>query len=149
MQDFPWKDTNDMNKKVPFENDLVDYLSALKWPEFRVNLPEVGDVNINAAFFRKFDYRNSMVRLIGSVPGYHVGPNIRRWGHMKLRNVLDEITFDKQFCESPLIYQVYYSCPKRSNQYRNFHARKRATQAGWHRPWQDDQDQAGHSLLER
>ncbi|XP_066397824.1 tyrosyl-DNA phosphodiesterase 1-like isoform X4 [Miscanthus floridulus] len=129
MQDFPWKDTNDMNKKVPFENDLVDYLSALKWPEFRVNLPEV--------------------RLIGSVPGYHVGPNIRRWGHMKLRNVLDEITFDKQFCESPLIYQVYYSCPKRSNQYRNFHARKRATQAGWHRPWQDDQDQAGHSLLER
>lgn len=30
MQDFPWKDTNDMNKKVPFENDLVDYLSALK-----------------------------------------------------------------------------------------------------------------------
>jgi len=38
MQDFPWKDTNDMNNKVPFENDLVDYLSALKvtgcflWP---------------------------------------------------------------------------------------------------------------------
>ncbi|KAG0545190.1 hypothetical protein BDA96_02G340400 [Sorghum bicolor] len=105
MQDFPWKDTNDMNNKVPFENDLVDYLSALKWPEFSVNLPEVGDVNINAAFFRKFDYRNSMVRLIGSVPGYHVGPNIRKWGHMKLRNVLDEITFNKQFCKSPLIYQ--------------------------------------------
>lgn len=105
MQDFPWKDTVDMNKKTPFENDLVDYLSALKWPEFRVNLPGVGDVNINAAFFRKFDYSNSMVRLIGSVPGYHVGSNIRKWGHMKLRNVLDEIMFDKQFCKSPLIYQ--------------------------------------------
>ncbi|RCV36125.1 hypothetical protein SETIT_7G294600v2 [Setaria italica] len=105
MQDFPWKDTKDLNKKAPFENDLVDYLSALKWPEFRVNLPEVGDVNINAAFFRKFDYSNSMVRLIGSVPGYHVGPNIRKWGHMKLRNVLEECMFDKQFCKSPLIYQ--------------------------------------------
>ncbi|CAM0146194.1 unnamed protein product [Urochloa decumbens] len=105
MQDFPWKDTKDLNRKTPFENDLVDYLSALKWPEFRVNLPEVGDVNINAAFFRKFDYSNAMVRLIGSVPGYHVGPNIRKWGHMKLRNVLEECMFDKQFCKSPLVYQ--------------------------------------------
>lgn len=30
MQDFPWKDANDTSKKVPFENDLVDYLGALK-----------------------------------------------------------------------------------------------------------------------
>uniref|UniRef100_A0A0A9GJG6 Tyrosyl-DNA phosphodiesterase 1 n=1 Tax=Arundo donax TaxID=35708 RepID=A0A0A9GJG6_ARUDO len=105
MQNFPWKDAKDINKKVPFENDLVDYLSALKWPEFRVKLPVVGDVNINAAFFRKFDYSSSMVRLIGSVPGYHVGPNIKKWGHMKLRSVLEECTFGKQFCKSPLIYQ--------------------------------------------
>ncbi|XP_062189182.1 tyrosyl-DNA phosphodiesterase 1 isoform X2 [Phragmites australis] len=105
MQDFPWKDAKDINKKIPFENDLVDYLSALKWPEFRVNLPVVGDVNINAAFFRKFDYSSSMVRLIGSVPGYHVGPNIKKWGHMKLRSILEECMFEKQFCKSPLIYQ--------------------------------------------
>ncbi|XP_039796383.1 tyrosyl-DNA phosphodiesterase 1-like isoform X2 [Panicum virgatum] len=75
MQDFPWKDAKDINKKVPFENDLVDYLSALK------------------------------VRLIGSVPGYHAGPSIKKWGHMKLRSVLEECTFEKQFCKSPLIYQ--------------------------------------------
>ncbi|OEL28790.1 Tyrosyl-DNA phosphodiesterase 1 [Dichanthelium oligosanthes] len=105
MQDFPWKDAKDTNKKVPFENDLVDYLSALKWPEFRVNLPVIGDVNINPAFFRRFDYSSSMVRLIGSVPGYHVGPNIKKWGHMKLRSVLEECVFEKQFCKSPLIYQ--------------------------------------------
>jgi tyrosyl-DNA phosphodiesterase-1 len=37
---------------------------TMQWPEFSVNLPEVGDVNINAAFFRKFDYRNSMVSTI-------------------------------------------------------------------------------------
>ncbi|KAL6840568.1 hypothetical protein ACP4OV_029432 [Aristida adscensionis] len=105
MQDFPWKDAKDMNKNVPFENELVDYLSALKWPEFRVSLPVVGDVNINAAFFRKFDYSSSMVRLIGSVPGYHVGQNIKKWGHMKLRSVLEGCAFEKQFCKSPLIYQ--------------------------------------------
>ncbi|KAF8669111.1 hypothetical protein HU200_051435 [Digitaria exilis] len=105
MQDFPWKDANDTSKKVPFENDLVDYLGALKWPEFRVNLPVVGDVNINAAFFRRFDYSTSMVRLIGSVPGYHVGPNVKKWGHMKLRSVLEECMFEKQFSQSPLIYQ--------------------------------------------
>jgi tyrosyl-DNA phosphodiesterase 1 len=37
---------------------------TMQWPEFRVNLPGVGDVNINAAFFRKFDYSNSMVSTI-------------------------------------------------------------------------------------
>jgi tyrosyl-DNA phosphodiesterase-1 len=30
MQDFPWKDAKDLHKKALFENDLVDYLSALK-----------------------------------------------------------------------------------------------------------------------
>jgi tyrosyl-DNA phosphodiesterase-1 len=29
-QDFPWKDANDMNTNISFENDLVDYLRALK-----------------------------------------------------------------------------------------------------------------------
>nr|XP_015646620.1 tyrosyl-DNA phosphodiesterase 1 [Oryza sativa Japonica Group] len=105
MQDFPWKDAKDVNRSVSFENDLVDYLSAIKWPEFRVNLPVVGDVNINAAFFRKFDYKSSSVRLIGSVPGYHVGPNIKKWGHMKLRSVLEGCTFEQQFCKAPMIYQ--------------------------------------------
>uniref|UniRef100_A0A0D9WZP9 Uncharacterized protein n=1 Tax=Leersia perrieri TaxID=77586 RepID=A0A0D9WZP9_9ORYZ len=105
MQDFPWKDGKDVNKSISFENDLVDYLSTIKWPEFRVNLPVVGDVNIDAAFFRNFDYKSSSVRLIGSVPGYHVGSNIKKWGHMKLRSVLEGCIFDQQFCKSPLIYQ--------------------------------------------
>nr|CAB3454489.1 unnamed protein product [Digitaria exilis] len=107
MQDFPWKDANDTSKKVPFENDLVDYLGALKVGGYFLFAAVVGDVNINAAFFRRFDYSTSMVRLIGSVPGYHVGPNVKKWGHMKLRSVLEECMFEKQFSQSPLIYQGY------------------------------------------
>jgi len=45
---------------------------------------------------------------MGSVPGYHAGPSIKKWGHMKLRSVLEECTFEKQFCKSPLIYQVRF-----------------------------------------
>ncbi|KAJ0983320.1 hypothetical protein J5N97_011575 [Dioscorea zingiberensis] len=104
MQDFPWKD-HKSGMGSPFENDLVDYLNVLKWPEFSVNLPNVGDININASFFRKFDYSNAAVRLIASVPGYHVGPNLEKWGHMKLRNILGECVFDKEFHKSPLVYQ--------------------------------------------
>lgn len=47
------------------------------------------------------------VRLIASVPGYHTGTNLKKWGHMKLRTVLQECTFDKEFKKSPLVYQVY------------------------------------------
>ncbi|KAG6532682.1 hypothetical protein ZIOFF_006532 [Zingiber officinale] len=74
MQDFPWKG-NDQCMDSLFENDLVDYLKALK------------------------------VRLIASVPGYHTASNLKKWGHMKLRSVLENCVFDKEFCKSPLVYQ--------------------------------------------
>ncbi|XP_060191002.1 tyrosyl-DNA phosphodiesterase 1 isoform X1 [Lycium barbarum] len=105
MQDFPWKDQNKLSKDGGFENDLVDYLSALKWPEFIANIPDFGSCKINSLFFKKFDYSSATVRLIASVPGYHSGPSLKKWGHMKLRTVLQECTFSKEFQKSPLIYQ--------------------------------------------
>lgn len=105
MQDFPWKDQNSPSKGCGFETDLIDYLSALKWPEFSVKLPALGNFNINSNFFKKFDYSDAAVRLIASVPGYHTGSNLKKWGHMKLRTVLQECTFDQDFKNSPLAYQ--------------------------------------------
>ncbi|KAM1123835.1 hypothetical protein ACFX19_005268 [Malus domestica] len=105
MQDFPWKDQNNPSKGCGFEGDLIDYLNALKWPEFSVNLPNLGSFKINPSFFKKFDYSDAAVRLIASVPGYHTGNNMKKWGHMKLRTVLQECIFDKEFRKSPLAYQ--------------------------------------------
>lgn len=105
MQDFPWKDEKNLNKGCPFENDLVDYLKALKWPDFSVNLPEIGTFNINASFFRRFDYSSAKVRLIASIPGYHTGLNLNKWGHMKLRSILQNCIFGNEFQGSPLAYQ--------------------------------------------
>ncbi|KAI5430353.1 tyrosyl-DNA phosphodiesterase 1 [Lathyrus oleraceus] len=105
MQDFPWKDQNSPSKGSGFENDLVEYLSALKWPEFSVNLPSLGNFSICPSFFKKFDYSDAMVRLIASVPGYHSGNGLKKWGHMKLRSVLQECTFNEEFKKSPLVYQ--------------------------------------------
>ncbi|KAG9454151.1 hypothetical protein H6P81_007055 [Aristolochia fimbriata] len=105
MQDFPLKDENYQKARCSFETDLVDYLTALKWPEFNVKLPNFGNVCFNASFFKKFDYSCAMVRLIASVPGYHSGSNLKKWGHMKLRDVLQDGTFAKEFVQSPLVYQ--------------------------------------------
>ncbi|KAI7729884.1 hypothetical protein M8C21_010024, partial [Ambrosia artemisiifolia] len=105
MQDFPWKNESSA-KGSGFESDLIDYLSALKWPEFTVQLPELGNFSIIPSFFKRFDYSKATVRLIASVPGYHSGSSIKKWGHMKLRSVLQDCVFDKEFQNSPLIYQV-------------------------------------------
>ncbi|KAL0398727.1 UNVERIFIED_CONTAM: Tyrosyl-DNA phosphodiesterase 1 [Sesamum radiatum] len=105
MQDFPWKDQNSTSNGCGFENDLIDYLGALKWPAFNANLPPTGSFTINPYFFKKFDYSSAVVRLIASVPGYHSGSSLTKWGHMKLRTVLQECTFEKQFEKSPLVYQ--------------------------------------------
>ncbi|KDP20800.1 hypothetical protein JCGZ_21271 [Jatropha curcas] len=105
MQDFPWKDEKSQSKGCGFENDLVDYLHALKWPEFPVKLPALGNFTMNPSFLKKFDYSSAAVRLIASVPGYHAGANLKKWGHMKLRSVLQECIFGKEFKNSPLVYQ--------------------------------------------
>ncbi|XP_021836412.2 tyrosyl-DNA phosphodiesterase 1 [Spinacia oleracea] len=105
MQDFPWKDQNEASKGCPFESDLIDYLQALKLPEFTANFPALGRLKIDASFFKKFNYGNAAVRLIASVPGYHSGSNLKKWGHMKLRSILEQCTFDDEFKKSPLIYQ--------------------------------------------
>ncbi|CAH9130842.1 unnamed protein product [Cuscuta epithymum] len=105
MQDFPWKDQKCPSVECGFERDLIDYLSVLKWPEFTANIPALGNFNINSSFFKKFDYTSAGVRLIASVPGYHSGPSLKKWGHMKLRTVLQECTFSKEFQKSPLVYQ--------------------------------------------
>ena len=47
------------------------------------------------------------VRLIASVPGYHQTHKLKKWGHMKLRAVLDEHRFEEEFKNSPLVYQVF------------------------------------------
>ncbi|KAL9456276.1 hypothetical protein AB3S75_005491 [Citrus x aurantiifolia] len=105
MQDFPLKDQNNLSEECGFENDLIDYLSTLKWPEFSANLPAHGNFKINPSFFKKFDFSSAAVRLIASAPGYHTGSNLKKWGHMKLRTVLQECTFEKGFKKSPLVYQ--------------------------------------------
>ncbi|KAD3337938.1 hypothetical protein R6Q59_027298 [Mikania micrantha] len=105
MQDFPWKNQDSSDKGSRFESDLIDYLSALKWPEFSVQLPELGKFSFNSSFFKRFDYSEATVRLIASVPGYHSGSTIKKWGHMKIRSVLQDYVFDKEFRNSPLIYQ--------------------------------------------
>lgn len=105
MQDFPWKNQNEASEGCPFESDLIDYLQALKLPEFTANIPALGRLKIDASFFKKFNYGNAQVRLIASVPGYHSGSNLKKWGHMKLRSILEQCTFDEEFKKSPLVYQ--------------------------------------------
>lgn len=52
--------------------------------------------------------KNFQVRLISSVPGYHTGSNLTKWGHMKLRTILQECIFEREFRRSPLVYQVVF-----------------------------------------
>lgn len=61
-------------------------------------------------FFWPYEKASFQVRLIASVPGYHSGINLKKWGHMKIRTVLQECTFDTEFQKSPLVYQVDKMC---------------------------------------
>jgi tyrosyl-DNA phosphodiesterase-1 len=107
FQDFPVK-TPDSPPSSPFESDLLDYLEALKWPGALVPSPDsAGEgTRVTASFFRRFDYSWAAVRLVASVPGYHSGRWLTKWGHMKMRAVLEKEAFADDFRRAPLVYQV-------------------------------------------
>ncbi|KAK9267484.1 hypothetical protein L1049_009910 [Liquidambar formosana] len=75
-------------------------------------------VNRPNIFRRKFAKAMMKLANVGVLTGQEgqIGPNCRRvnkpagsnlkkWGHMKLRTVLQECVFDKEFQKSPLVYQ--------------------------------------------
>eukprot|EP00850_Spirogloea_muscicola_P001449 SM000005S17246 [mRNA] locus=s5:995817:999986:+ [translate_table: standard] len=108
MQDFPCKEHGCERQTSVFEDDLLDYLTALEWPGCLVPAADGDgcDVKVDMSFFRRFDYSGATVRLVGSVPGYHQGSNLAKWGHMKLRDILQqEKCFPSVFRGSPLVYQ--------------------------------------------
>eukprot|EP00897_Mesotaenium_endlicherianum_P008277 jgi/Mesen1/7478/ME000039S06689 len=90
-----------------FEDDLVEYLAALEWPGCDVTRPSDGSTfRLNARHFRCYDFSDAAVRLVASVPGYHSGAALHKWGHMKLRAILSqERNFSARFVGSPLVFQ--------------------------------------------
>ncbi|KAL2642241.1 hypothetical protein R1flu_009828 [Riccia fluitans] len=115
MQDFPFKgackprgfrtNTGGLKTESEFETELVDYLRHLHWKGCTVEFPGTGETRVDAGFFKLFDYSTATVRLVASVPGYHSGTNLLKYGHMKLRSVLAELEFDEEFESSPLVFQ--------------------------------------------
>lgn len=51
----------------------------------------------------------SSVHLIGSVPGRHTGPDLSKFGHMKLRQVLKtniQLEDEEKYRSGPIVGQV-------------------------------------------
>ncbi|BBN01781.1 tyrosyl-DNA phosphodiesterase 1 [Marchantia polymorpha subsp. ruderalis] len=105
MQDFPRKTSLTHRVSSGFEEDLVEYLTHLKWEGYTTSLPSTGPIKVNAQFFRTFDFSSATVRLVASVPGYHRDRDISKFGHMKMLQLLKDERFDSDFVRSPLVFQ--------------------------------------------
>ena len=66
-----------------FEESLVEYFEV------------VGGFDVIA--LRKYDFSGARGRLVASVPGYHRNDDIKKWGHMRLRALLEEIPIASKF----------------------------------------------------
>ena len=64
-----------------FQHDLLDYLRAYK----------LSSLNSWIETVKSHDCSAVKVRLVGSVPGRFSGDSIQKWGHMRLRTLLDQV----------------------------------------------------------
>lgn len=86
FQDFPLKASSDYDggrSSGEFEDSLVEYFEA------------VGGFDVAA--LRKFNFSSARGRLVASVPGYHSGDAINKWGHMRLRRLLRDVAVAPRF----------------------------------------------------
>lgn len=61
-----------------FKRDLLEYLSTYRAPELEEWIQRI----------KEHDLSETRVYLIGSTPGRYVGPDMERWGHLRLRKLL-------------------------------------------------------------
>ena len=66
--------------KTQFKKDFIEYLQAYK----------LYALNVWIALIKRHDFSSVNVFLVGSVPGRHIGQNLNRFGHMKLRKILSQ-----------------------------------------------------------
>nr|XP_057934812.1 tyrosyl-DNA phosphodiesterase 1 isoform X2 [Doryrhamphus excisus]XP_057934813.1 tyrosyl-DNA phosphodiesterase 1 isoform X2 [Doryrhamphus excisus]XP_057934814.1 tyrosyl-DNA phosphodiesterase 1 isoform X2 [Doryrhamphus excisus]XP_057934815.1 tyrosyl-DNA phosphodiesterase 1 isoform X2 [Doryrhamphus excisus]XP_057934816.1 tyrosyl-DNA phosphodiesterase 1 isoform X2 [Doryrhamphus excisus]XP_057934817.1 tyrosyl-DNA phosphodiesterase 1 isoform X2 [Doryrhamphus excisus]XP_057934818.1 tyrosyl-DNA ph len=65
-----------------FKRDLLEYLAAYRAPELEEWIQRIGE----------HDLSETRVYLVGSIPGRYVGPDMERWGHLRLKKLLYEHT---------------------------------------------------------
>ncbi len=83
-----------------FEEDLLDYLTHYAVPKGEQATPW----HQLLAQMRKVDFSDARcLGLVASVPGYHRGENARKYGHMKVRALLEAREFDACFQSAPLV----------------------------------------------
>lgn len=81
LRDFPMKDVGATVSS--FESDLLQYLNSLG-PQARV----IGEIA------SRYNFENAGVALVCSAPGVHKGADINKWGHMRLRKLLEKEELD-------------------------------------------------------
>ncbi|GAB4821749.1 hypothetical protein N2152v2_008795 [Parachlorella kessleri] len=95
-QDFPLKD-GQSPQTSEFEEHLTQYLRELRLPP---------SVSIAArAVVSLHDFSAARAHLVGSVPGWHKGGMLSRWGHMRVRACLGREAFPSHFAGAPLVAQ--------------------------------------------
>mmetsp|Transcript_19267 Transcript_19267/g.33254 ORF Transcript_19267/g.33254 Transcript_19267/m.33254 type:complete len:467 (-) Transcript_19267:635-2035(-) len=80
-QDFPPKDFGSESSS-PFEDDLCDYLAALKLPDQAASQLQ--------QLVAHHDLSSARGALVASVPGFHFGPKLNKYGHMRVRRLLSK-----------------------------------------------------------
>ncbi|KAL6477412.1 hypothetical protein MHYP_G00132470 [Metynnis hypsauchen] len=82
--------------RTHFKRDLLEYLRAYRAPELAEWIERI----------KEHDLSETRIYLIGSTPGRFQGPDMEKWGHLKLRKLLSEHTCPVQNAEQwPVIGQ--------------------------------------------
>ena len=93
---FPRRASNGSDSsRGGFHADLYDYYAAMR--KCGMNPPTNWEPNneqdawrrLDLKFLDEFDFSSATARLIGSIPGRHNGAALGKWGHMRVREILD------------------------------------------------------------
>lgn len=106
VQDFPLK--GDLSASSDFGSDLLEYLREVHVDgRCSTHAKATAQLEQLQRRLQLYDYSSAEVMLVASVPGHHAGAARSKWGHMRMRKVMQETTLPDGFDAScPLVMQV-------------------------------------------
>jgi tyrosyl-DNA phosphodiesterase-1 len=62
---------------------------------------------LNVSELKAFDYSSAQAIIIPSVPGTHRGQDMYKYGHMKIRRLLEKTDIPNEFAKSPVRARLF------------------------------------------
>lgn len=102
IQDFPKRRSSSTGPANNSSNTVATTTTDCHFRDELINFWNISTLGIPSKWIDQYDFSGAKAHLVTSVPGYHSGLDLNRYGHMRIRSLLKRNVFSTPLEKQPL-----------------------------------------------